>query len=42
MQIPKPVILTGKHDSGKTTILKLFFSNLKALSTLVRVKTISS
>jgi uridine kinase len=39
MQIPKPVILTGKHDSGKTTILRLFFSNLKALSTVMKTKT---
>jgi hypothetical protein len=33
MQISMPVIFVGKHDSGKSTLLKLLFSNLRNLST---------
>jgi ABC-type multidrug transport system ATPase subunit len=32
MQISLPVIFVGKQDSGKSTLLKLLFSNLKILS----------
>lgn len=32
MHLSLPVLFTGKHDSGKSTLLKLLFSNLTALS----------